>query len=259
MVKSSSGGFTVVELITVMTLTLLFSGMIMTFALDYWGSVASLQNSNETLITRQNAGDILRSHLERSSGLIIQNSIPDPNTEVADPGQASGAFWLPLHAVPTTTTMPASPAFAPIFYFTAPSTDSSHLWIMNGAQPYYDEFVLYLDGNTKQLRVRTLASPSASGNRLKTTCPEAMVTSACEGDRLVASDVYSVVTKYYSRSGNQVDYQSIIDTTTGAYIGPDFPSVEVIEVTINLKRPATIHGTSDTTNATTVRVALRNG
>lgn len=252
-------GFTVVELIVVMVLTMLFSGMVITFAIDFWGSEASLQNSTETLVTRQNAGDILRTNLERAQGLIEQNSIPDSNTEVSDPSNASGTYWLTLHAVPTTITMPAANAAAPVFYFTSPSTDTSHNLIMNGAQPYYDEFVLYMDGTTKRLLLRTLVNPNANGDRLQTTCPEAIASSTCPGDRIVADDVASVSTKYFSKSGNSIDHDSIVDPNTGAYIGPDFPAVEVVEITVNIARKAVIHGTNDTTNSTTIRVAFRNG
>lgn len=257
--RKNQSGFTVVELIVVMTLTLLFSGMVLTFAIDYWGSTANLKNSNETLISRQTAGDVLRSNLERSSGLIIQNSIGDANSAVSDPSEPSGAYWQPLHAVPGSITMPAPGSYAPVMYFIAPSTDSNHNWIMNGEQPFYDEFVLYLDGDTRQLLMRTLTNPGASGNRRQTSCPTIAVTSSCPGDRIVSEDVASVTTQYFSRSGNTIDYESIIDTDTGEFIGPDFPSVEVVELTLTLSRRATIQGTNDTTNMTTVRVALRNG
>ncbi len=256
---STQEGFTVVELVVVMVLTMLFSGMVMTFAIDYWGSETSLQSSNETLVTRQNASDTLRINLERATGLIIQNSIADPNTEVSDPSNASGSYWLALHAVPSTINMPAANTAAPVFYFTAPSTDTSHNLIMNGAQPYYDEFVLYLDGSTKQLLLRTLVNPSAAGDLLQTTCPAAIASAGCPGDRIVAEEVSSVQTKYFSKSGNEINYDSIVDPNTGAYIGPDFPSVEVVEITINITRKAIIHGTSDTTDSTTIRVAFRNG
>ncbi len=252
-------GFTVVELLVVMILTMFFSGMVITFAIDYWGSEASLQNSNETLITRQTAGDILRMDLEQATGLIIQNSIADPNTEVSDPSNASGSYWIALHAVPSTITMPAATAAAPVFYFASPSTDTSHNLIMNGTQPYYDEFILYLDGSSKELLLRTLVNPSATGDRLQTTCPAAIASAGCPGDRIVAEDVSSVATKYFSKSGNEINYESIIDPNTGAYIGPDFPSVEVVEITVNIARRAIIHGTNDTTDSTTIRVAFRNG
>ncbi len=257
--REESRGFTVVELVVVMTLTLLFSGMIISFALDYWGNATTLQSSNETLITRQNAGDYLRDQLNRATGLISQNGLADPNSEVPDPAEVSGNYWLQLHAIPGNIPMPSAGNFTPVFYFTSPSTDSSHIAILNGEQPYYDEFVLYLDGSKKELLMRTLANTSAPGNSRRTTCPESAVSPACAGDRIIARDVYSIDTNYFSRSGNQINYQAIVDPNTGAYIGPDFPSVEVVEITINLKKPAIINGRNDTTNATVIRVALRNG
>ena len=72
--------------------------------------------------------------------------------------------------------------------------------------------------------------------------------------------------RYFSRSGNPINYQSLvaIDPNTGLpydpteYIGPDFTSVEVVEFNLHLYVKATIHGTQDTTNSTTIRVAIRN-
>jgi type II secretory pathway pseudopilin PulG len=251
-------GFTLVELLVVMILTIMFSGLILTFFLDLWGSTASLENDSETLVTRQDAGDVLREAFNVTSSLINQNGIADAHANNPDPGDVSGTHWLILHAIPGNTAMPAS-GTTPLLYYTAPSVDSSKNFIMNGVQPYQDEFVLYLDGSTKQLLLRTLASPGASGNRKVTSCPPAQASASCPADRLLATDVSSVDKRYFSRSGNLLDWTSITDPVTGASIGPDFPSVEVLELTLNLHRKSVLHAGNDTTNKTIIRVAFRNG
>lgn len=257
--RAQQAGLTVIELIVVMTLTLIFSGMVISFALDYWGASTSLQNDSETFVTRQNLGDILRDRLNSAANLINQNGIPDANTHVSDPADPSGSYWTPIHAVPRDIVLPAIGQFAPVLYYNGPSVTTSKTQIMNGTQPYYDEFILYLDGSQKTLMLRNLANPGASGNRYRTTCPASAATSTCPKDRIVATDVTSVSLRYFSRSGNVIDWTSIIDPITGAYIGPDYPSVEVVELTINLGREAIINGAQDTSNQTIVRVALRNG
>ena len=258
--RKAQDGLTIVELIVIMMLTMAFSGMVMSFAIDYWGSATTLQNDSETFVTRQNLGDILRDRLNVATGLIMQNSIADVNAEVPEPTDVSATHWQIIHAIPKTIPLPPKGQFTPVMYYTAPSVTHARAPIMNGSLMYYDEFVLYLDGSTRQLLLRNLINPSTVAmNRLHTTCPRSAMTSGCSADKLVAEDVTAVSTRYFSRSGNTLDWTSIKDPLTGENIGPDFPSVEVVELTVDLGRRAIIHGAQDTSNQTIVRVALRNG
>jgi type II secretory pathway pseudopilin PulG len=257
--SGDENGFTLVELIIVMGITLLVTATVLSFAIDFWGSSTSLQNDSTSFIDRNNAGDRLRDSLNVASGLIMQNSITDANAMKPDPSDASNTHWLLIHAVPGSVAIGNSGTYTPLFYYQAPAIDSSKNIILNGANPYTNEFVLYLNGTTKQMLMRSLGNTAATGNTTKTTCPAASATSTCLPDRVIANDVSSVDLRYFSRSGNLIDYTSIIDPDTGLYIGPDFTSVEVVELTIHEKIKATIHGAQDTINAATIRVALRNG
>jgi len=251
-------GFTITELLIVIILTSILTLIVMLFAFDLWRSSAIQQAENDTLVTRFNASDTIREFIGSSSGLIIQNSIADTNANVPDPNISGGQFWLPIHAIPGTTSMPASGSYSPLIYFRRFSQDSSKAYIMNGTSPYENEYVLYLDGTTKQLMMRTLANPSAAGNSSKTSCPPSLATPSCPADRVIAADVASVATRYFSRTGNLIDYTSITDPSTGQYIGPDFTAVEVLEVTINLSKKPAFSSTNPTSNSTVIRVALRN-
>jgi len=257
-VQNDASGFTLVELLVAMVLTVIFSGLVLSFFLDLWGSTATLQNDSETFVGRENAGDTLRDAFNVASGLINQNGIADANTGDPDPAIAAGTYWTPLHAIPNATTMPAS-GVRPVIYFEAPSTDSSKHVIMNGTQPYKDNFVLYLDASTKSLMLRSLANPNATGNRILTSCPPASATATCPADHKITGDISSVSKRYFSRSGNLLDYTSIVDPLTGEYIGPDFPAVEVLELTLNMHRNSTLKGGVDTNNQTIIRIAFRNG
>lgn len=257
-VGNDEHGFTLVELVVYMTLAVMFTILVFSFMFDFWGSAATLENDSETFVTRQDAGDSLRDRLNAAAHLISQNSIGDAHTLVGDPSDSTGTYWEIIHAIPGTTSMPGSGSYAPVIYYESPSIDSSKNYIMNGSQPYDDEFVLYLNGSTKQLLLRTLVNPSASGDRLKTSCPAASASSTCPADTIIASDVTSVSARYFSRSGNTIDYTSVVDPVTGLPIGPDFPSVEVVELTLNLGRKSTVNGSQSTLNETIVRVALRN-
>jgi len=254
----NQAGFTVPELIVVMVLTLLFSSMVISFALDFWGSTTRLQNSSENLVTRQNLGDTLRDQLNPVTSLLNQNSIPDSHASVSDPTDITGSHWLVLHVIPDTTSMPSS-GITPLLYYAAPSLDMSKNIIMNGTAPLTDDFVLYLNASDKSLRLRTLANPNASGNRLKTSCPIPNASPSCPPDRILAQDVTKVSKRYFSRSGNLLDWNAVKDPDTGASIGPDFSSVEVIEMTIHFHKKAIIKGSGDSITNTVIRVAFRNG
>ncbi len=262
----NQSGLTLVELLIVMIVTTVVSGAILFFAIDFWGSNATLQNDLETYVTRSNAGDSLREALNVSSGLMMQNSLPDAHPMAPDPYDATGNYWETIHAVPGAINTPSSGNYAPVVYYQSPATDSDKNILMNGEQPYENQFILYLNGATKQLLLRSIAVSGATGNVTKSSCPAASASASCPADKIIASDVSSVDMRYFSRSGNLIDHESTvaIDPNTGLpydppeYIGPDFTAVEVVEFNIHLFRKATIQGTQDTINSTIIRVAIRN-
>ncbi len=251
-------GLTIVELLIVMIVTVVVTTAVLNFAIDFWGNSATLQSDLDTLVTRNNAGDSLREALNVSSGMVNQNSLPDAHPLSPDPADATGQYWKPIHAIPGNTPIGASGTYTPLLYYESPVTDSAKNIVLNGSQPFKNQFVLYLNGTTKQLLLRTIADSSAPSNSKRTSCPLADVSSSCPADQVIADDISSVDMRYFSRSGNPVNYTAITDPLTGDYIGPDFPAAEVVEFTLHLYKKATIHGTQDTVNSTIIRVAIRN-
>jgi hypothetical protein len=258
-VIKNQAGFTIPELISVMVVTLMFTTLIMFFTLQSWGATETLKSDLAVFSGRLTAGDRLRDALNASAGLMSQNSIADPNTNNPDPAIVSGNYWLPIHAVPGSIPVGNKGTTTPLIYFTQPALDSSKNYIMSGVGPYQNEYILYMNGTTKQLLMRTLANPNASGNVAKTSCPKALSSSTCPADLIIAENVSSINMRYFSRSGNTIDFHSIVDSTTGNYIGPDFPSVEVVEFSMQAFKKSTLRGGQDTTSQTIIRVALRNG
>ncbi|MFI5212788.1 MAG: hypothetical protein ACHQTE_02395, partial [Candidatus Saccharimonadales bacterium] len=165
---------------------------------------------------------------------------------------------IPIHAIPATVSIGGPGTITPVIYYNRPSIDTTNNIALNGTIAYQDDIVLYLNGTTKQLLARTIANSSVTNNRAITSCPPTQATSGCPADAVIATDVSSVAMRYFSRSGNTIDYSSITDPTTGAYIGPDYPSVEVVEFTIKFDRTASVHRSTDTLTQTVIRVALRN-
>lgn len=251
-------GFTISELLVVIILTSLLTLIIMLFTFSLWRTSATQEANIDTLLTRFNASDKLRELIGTSTGLIIQNGLNDGRAMVTDPANPGGNYWLPIHAIPGNKPMSSSGNYTPLIYLRRFSANSSGQYIMNGTQPYEDEFVLYMDGSTKSLMQRTIANPSASGNRLKTSCPSTYASASCPSDKVIASDITSIDTRYFSRTGNLVDFTSITDPNTGLYAGPDFTAVEVVELTFHLSKKPYFSDTNPTQNSTVVRIALRN-
>jgi hypothetical protein len=251
-------GITIVELVVVMLMTTLFTTIIMTYTIGYWRYGYLQEADLSTLTTRLNAGDFLRAAIGPSSGLISQNSIPDANTSNADTSISSGQFWVPIHAVPGNIPVGAKNTTTPLLYYQRPSLSSSGGYIMNGTQPYEDEFVLYLNGTTRSLMQRSLANPSASNNKLKTSCPPESANNNCPADKIIAKEINSIDMRYFSRTGNTIDYHSSQDSLTGNYTGPDFTAAEVVEFNLNLVKKPLLQTTTATSNSTIIRVALRN-
>ncbi len=250
------GGFTLVEVLIVLLMTAFFVGIIMGFGINYWRYASLLEADLSTFVTRLDAQDYIREMVGTTDGLITQNSIPDINANNSDP-VAGPSYWIPIHAVPGNTASGSS-GTTPLLYFRRMTITTSNTIAMNGTQPYDDEYVLYLNGTTKQLLVRTLANPNVLNNKAQTSCPPAIATTVCPADKVLIEKLDSVDSIYYSRSGNTINYQSITDPLTGAYIGPDFQLVEALQYTFHIKGKPIFQTTTATVNDTIVRIALRN-
>ncbi|HEX5743953.1 MAG TPA: hypothetical protein VFX84_00670 [Candidatus Saccharimonadales bacterium] len=256
--RADENGLTIVELLAVIIAGSIIMGVVTAFALNLWTNTAVLESDENTFVSRLNAGDYLRDAINSAAGLINQNNLPDDNAGDPEPSDPSGNHWRIIHAVPGAINIGGAGTITPVIYFNRPSIDTSKDVILNGSVPYQDDVILYMDGNTKQLLARVIANPYAPGNRAKTTCPASVASQSCPADTVVAENVSAVDLRYFSRSGNTIDYTSITDPNTGEYIGPDFPSVEVVEFKLKLFKKAQLHSGADTSNQTVIRVALRN-
>ncbi len=253
----SDRGFTLIEVVIVLTVSSFFVGLIMYFGISYWRYSALLENDLDTFVSRLNVQDIVREAIGTSAGLITQNSLPDNHANNPDPISGSN-YWLAMHAVPGNVPVGTSGTTTPLLYFRRYSINTSGAVVMNGTQPYEDEYVMYMDGSTRQLLLRSLANPNATNNKLLTSCPSSVATSSCPADRVLMDQLSSVDVTYYSRSGNSINYQSITDPVTGTYIGPDFSAVEALQYTFHVAKKTLFQQTTSTINDTVIRIALRN-
>lgn len=251
-------GMTIVELNIVLVTTALFLALIVYFGNGYWRYASLLEADLDTFVSRLNAQDYIRETIGNSSGLITQNSIIDLN--VLNPDPEDGAYyWEEIHASPGNIAAGDS-GTTPLLYFKTISQTLDGTVAMNGEQPFEDEHVLYLDGLSKTMYARTLANPVVSDNKAVTSCPPSVATASCPADKIVLENIDSVDAIYYSRSGNQIDHYSIIDTTVmpNLPIGPDFQLVEALQYTFHVKAKPLFQRDNATVNDTIVRIALRN-
>jgi hypothetical protein len=256
--RTDQKGFTVAEVVVVLGVSALFVSLILYFGISYWRYGLIMSADSDTLVTRLNVQDFLRENIGTSSGLINQNSIQDNAALNPDSSIPGNNYWEIIHAVPTSYNVTSGTGTVPILYYKRHSLNGSNTLIMNGTLPYEDEYIMYLDRDKKELRVRSLANGSATGNKLRTSCAPASATSTCPADRTIATDISSITTRFFSRSGNPIDWTSVYDPLASTYIGPDYSSAEVAEFTVRLAQRPGLEKSNVTQNTTVIRVALRN-
>lgn len=264
-------GFTLVEMLIVVIMTSILSMVIFGMGYQYLKQAASLNARTNFYGDRLNAADFLRQNVGMSTGLLNQNSLGDSNVLVPDPDDATGTLWLSIHAIPGT--FGSASATTPVVYYSQHALNASGQRIMNGTEPYQNEYILYHHGPSSELRVRTLANPSAAGNTAVTTCTTAV--SGCPKDRVLLTGVKTVEMRYFSRAGEDIDFRSSCDpdlyycagTTPPAceqvppYTGCnglDFAQAEVAQFKIRVEKPIESDRNHSIYNSTIIRIALRN-
>lgn len=260
-VRRSESGMTIVELIISITMTGLLTGLLMVFFFSFWRQGQVTQAELNAITERLNASDFLREHISASTGFIIQNSIPDPNAGRPDPTDGA-SYWIDNHAY--AGLKQNNNGVTPLVYFREQSVDGSRNVIMNGTLPYEDEYIIYLDQASQELRARTLANPAATNNRARSSCPPPG-SSSCPADRILATGVTGVSMRYFNRTGNDISYSvttvtdtSVIPNQTYDVYGPDFPVVEVVEFNLKLSKGIDSDRDQSIRSSTIIRVALRN-
>src|SRR3990167_10396121 len=133
--KLHQRGFTIPELWSVVIVTGIFVSLVLFFGMSYWQYAYLLEGDLDTLVTRLNAQDYIRENIGTSSGLIIQNGIPDSHTNNPDPDIGSNLYWIPLHAVPGNTAVSGN-GTTPLLYFKRLSFNTSGSIVYNGTQPF---------------------------------------------------------------------------------------------------------------------------
>lgn len=246
-------GFTIVEMIISVAVTALFVELLFQFASFYLAASSKAQEDLISTAERMDATDMLRGILADSSGGIVQNSITDPNA----PGGTG--IWPQLH--PTSNGTPSASAvngYQPLMYYRkiVKKTDGTLAASANGTF-CNNEYVLYKNNTTREVRLRTLAytmSPATCNgtNTEKTTCPPGSTVGTCIADKVVLTDVSDFLITYYNRNGVQLIYDDTDPLTT------DMDDIEVANITLSKWTLSNYDTSTQTTVTSSVRIALRN-
>lgn len=180
--SASSHGFTLTELMVSMAIAAIICTLMMTVTLTLYGTAIRSQVTAQMAVETQ---FMLRSIVEDvrladSIGLI--SLLPDAN--------APSGGWQ------TSNTNK-------VLIINQPAVTSSNDIIYDPltGNPYDNEYIYFLSGRT--LYKRSLKNPLATASTTKTSCPSALVTSACPVDKQYSQNVDSITLTFYDLLNNE--------------------------------------------------------
>lgn len=217
--SAAQKGFTLVEMGIVVSVMAIIAVVFLGVVANYFVTISRNNELSEMTVNSQN---LLRTTVENirfGNGVEQSNSISDPNAPSGSWNTSDSNF---------------------VIIIPVPAVDSSKNYIISPdtGGPYMNELVYYKDGST--LMERILANPSATGNTLTTTCPEAFATPSCPADKHLADYVSSMTFTLYD--------QNAAVTTTPAL-------ARSVNITLTMERHAPVSPISITNS---IRVTLRN-
>lgn len=186
MIKNEQSGFTLVELITSITLIGILTTIVVAFGVN------GLANYNVTY----NRGILLDQSylgLRSISEVILQSASADDNNRVEDPNGPGAPGNLFGWQSDGDTLVLATVA----------EDNSDNILFQDESQyiSYKNNAVYYLDGNTLKRRVLAADIPD---NKATTTCPESAASASCPADLTLFEDVESFGVKYYDSQNQEV-------------------------------------------------------
>lgn len=180
MSASNQQGYTISELMISVSVSSILFIAFLTAITNYFILITRNNASIEMTTSSQN---LLRSTIDNlrvSNGIRQTNSITDANAPVGGWNTSNTNF---------------------VIVISTPAVNSANNYIIDPAtgSPYMNELVYYKSGNS--LYKRSLANPSAAGNRLRTSCPAAIASPSCPADVNLADYFQSMSFSLYDQDG----------------------------------------------------------
>lgn len=219
MSANKQAGFTLVELLVVISVTAIVAVTFVGVISSYFTLISRQNSLADMTIASQNLLRTTVENIRYGNGVRQTNQISDPNAPAGGWNTNNTAF---------------------VIIIPVPALDSSRSYIIDPdtGSPYMNELVYYKNGTT--LMERKLANPGASGNSLKTSCPANLASSSCPADIQLATNVSSMNFTLYDQ-----DAVATADTT----------AARSVKIDLTLQRPAL---GSPITFSNSIRVTLRN-
>lgn len=219
LLKHDQGGFTLVELTVVVSVTAIVAVVFLGVVSNYF---VVITRNNELTDMTINAQNLLRTTVENiryGNGVEQTNTISDPNAPAGGWNTNNTSF---------------------VIVIPVPSENSSKDYIIDPStgSPYMNELVYYKSGTT--LMERILANPNAVGDTLQTSCPPSLATPSCPADKTLASYVSSMTFVLYDQNAATTSTPSLARS---------------ININLTMQRNAPVSPLSLNTN---IRVTLRN-
>lgn len=187
MKKNLQTGFTLVELVTYITIIGILGTAVVTFGVN------TLANYNITyhrglLLDQAHLG------LQGVSETILQSASADNNNRIEDPNGPGGPVQLFGWQSDEDTLILA----------TAAEDTSGNILFQDASQyiSYKNNVIYYLENNT--LKRRVLAADIAN-NKAKTSCPAALASSECPADTVILENVSDFEVRYFDSQNIEVD------------------------------------------------------
>lgn len=218
--RADQRGLSLVELLVAMSITGLLFGAVVGFVMTSLNTFSKDAIRSEMLSQAQTALEIAERDIRLSASAETANSVADPNPPVVSnpySWQANANTLILATAVEDT---------AGNIIFADPGR---YITEKNNLVYFVRDRTLY----------KRILADSVSGNTARTSCPQAVETTACPRDRALLQNVRSFDVKYYDNINSQVTA----------------PEARSVELTVALERTAS----GDPVNVTyTTRTVFRN-
>ena len=171
--------FTLVELTLSITIMGIMIVSIFGISLYYFTQVTRNSLITDMTIDSQNLLRTTVENLRYGAGVRQSNTISDANAPAGGWNTSNTNF---------------------IIVIAVPAVDTSRNYIIDPdtGNPYNNELVYFKSGIA--LMERTLANPEATGNSLKTSCPQNLASSSCPADKHLTDNVTSMVFTLYDQN-----------------------------------------------------------
>jgi prepilin-type N-terminal cleavage/methylation domain-containing protein len=186
MIVKDNKGYTLVELLVVMSIFLVVITVIGNYAVDNMRRIAITNARSEILNEAQVGLDVLTSDIRLAASAQEHNRWPDNNAPNA-PGDLFS--W----SSSSNTLVLASPTI-----------NNSKEIVYSDPSQYIsekDDKVYYVKDKTLYKRI---VASTASGNSAKTTCPKSLASQSCPADKTILSNVTSMQIKYLNNANEEV-------------------------------------------------------